>query len=81
MKIDEEFKTSDQVLATTLLASNYSISHLDRTDQTGRVKFVFEILDKEAFSDVFNKFHKGEIRLDPRAYAYHFKQLKNRLYS
>lgn len=77
MHESEFYKTSDLSLAG-VLAFSYPIEAIDRTDPR-KARFCFQ--RDEQLDSIVEKYWRGELQVEPRAYFDQLKNIKTRLYS
>jgi hypothetical protein len=72
------FQTKDFPLSSSLSSKGFPLIGLDRTDLR-RVQFCFK--RTKELEDAIESFWRGELLVEPRAFAMHQKLLKSRIYS
>lgn len=77
MSINDNYKTSDMALATTL-SLNYPIFSIDKSNPS-RSEFCFEKCSD--IYDFVNRYWNGELRVEPQKFFTQLKVIKTRLYS
>lgn len=76
VKLSDYFATSDLSLATTL-SLWYPLDSIDKS--VPRAQFLFK-RDQE-LDKLVESYRRGELRIEPKAYASQLKIIKTRLYS
>jgi len=76
VKLSDYFATSDLSLATTL-SLWYPIDSIDKS--VPRAQFLFK--RDQALDKLVESYWRGELRIEPQAYASQLKIIKTRLYS
>ena len=77
MNNNEYFSTSDFCLATTLLAADFRLVDLDRSNPR-RISFLFG--DKSAIERIIPDFNNKSLRVIPQAFYYAQRELKTLMY-
>lgn len=77
MNNNEYFSTSDFCLATTLLAINFRLVQLDKSNPR-RVSFLFE--HKDAIERLIPDFRNKSLQVIPQAFYYAQRELKTLMY-
>lgn len=77
MNNNEYFSTSDFCLATTLLANNFRLAQLDKSNPR-RICFLFE--HKDAIEQLIPDFRNKSLQVVPQAFYYAQRELKTIMY-
>ena len=75
---NENFETTDIVLATTLSAVGFQIKGLTATNDGGRYKFVFPMDDR--IQDVIKQYEEDKLAIEPKRFAYNYNFLKKKVH-
>lgn len=77
MNNNEYFSTSDFCLATTLLASNFQLIQLDKSNPR-RICFLFN--RKDEIDKIVPDFHNKLLQVTPQTFYYSQRELKTLMY-
>jgi len=76
--MENQFITSDFYTAVFLLAKEYKLIGINKSDPR-RFRFVFE--DQEDRTKLLEGFFNGKTKVEPRKFANAIKELKSHMYS